>query len=100
MFMAFNTAQNLESTLVEDTQLVNASLALLYGTFTLCAAVVPKLIQLIGPRLAMGIGSIPYVLLVLANCKPSWGTFMPAFFLVGVGAIACPSARVRTIVIG
>ena len=34
----------------------------------------------------MTIGGVPYVLLVFANMSPSWGTFMPAFAGVGLGA--------------
>ena len=86
LFCAFNTAQNLESTVVSDTRLVNASLATLYGCFTVFAVVAPAVVSRIGPKAAMLAGSLPYVLLVLANMLPSWGTFIPAFALVGVGA--------------
>lgn len=93
LFMAFNTAQSLESTVVVDNQLVNASLALLYGTFTAFTIVAPKVINLLGPRLAMALGAIPYVLLVFANIHPSWGLFIPAFAGVGIGAALLWSAQ-------
>ena len=79
LFMAFNTCQNLESTVVSDNQLVNAALATLYGVFTLSTIVAPRVVTTLGPKWAMTIGGIPYVLLVFANMAPSWGTFMPAF---------------------
>lgn len=43
--------QNLESTVVSDNQLVNLSLALLYGVFTLVAVFAPRIVSVIGPRL-------------------------------------------------
>ncbi len=51
IFCAFNTAMNLESTVVTDTQLVNASNAILYALFTLMTIVAPKVVSLLGPRM-------------------------------------------------
>ena len=86
LFCAFNTAQNLESSVVADNQLVNAALATLYGVFTIFTVVAPRVVSVIGPKWAMTLGAVPYVLLVFANMKPSWATFMPAFAGVGIGA--------------
>jgi MFS family permease len=85
--MAFNTAQNLESTVVSDTRLVNVCLAALYGVFTLVAIVAPKLVKILSPKWSMVIGAIPYVLLVFVNvATPSYSLYLPAFIGVGAGA--------------
>lgn len=86
VFMAFNTAQNLESTVVSDNMLVNTSLALLYGVFTFMTIVAPRLVSMMGPKAAIATGAVPYVLLVFANMAPSYSTFLPAFAAVGFGA--------------
>lgn len=78
--------QSLESTVVSDNVLVNTALFTLYGVFTLMAIVAPKVVSIIGPRNAMVLGAIPYVLLVFANMAPSYYTFIPAFAGVGFGA--------------
>lgn len=41
---------------------------------------------MLGPRLGMVLGAIPYVLLVFANIAPSYGTLIPASAGVGFGA--------------
>ena len=53
IFCAFNSAQNLESTVVSDTQLVNTSLALLYGVFTFMTIFAPRLVSIMGPKLCV-----------------------------------------------
>lgn len=78
--------QALESTVVSDNLLVNASLALLYGVFTLMTVVAPRIVSVIGPRWSIVLGAVPYVLLVFANMAPSYYTFLPAFAAVGFGA--------------
>jgi hypothetical protein len=42
--------QNLESTVVSDNQLVNISLALLYGVFTIVAVFAPRIVSVIGAK--------------------------------------------------
>jgi hypothetical protein len=78
--------QSLESTVVTDNALVNTALFTLYGVFTLACLVAPKVVGLIGPKMAMVVGAVPYVLLVFANMAPSYYTFIPSFAGVGLGA--------------
>lgn len=84
--MAFNTTQALETTVLTDKTLANATLGVIYAVFTAFAIVAPKVVDYLGPRLAMMIGAVPYVLVVFANMAPSWGTLIPASAGVGAGA--------------
>jgi hypothetical protein len=86
LFMAFNTVNGLVSTLVSDNRLVQAASSLLYGIFTLSTIVAPAIIERLGSRMCMFLGSIPYVLLVFANIHPCYELFVPAYIGVGVGA--------------
>jgi hypothetical protein len=86
LFMAFNTVNGLVSTLVSDNRLVQAASSLLYGVFTLSTIVAPAIIERLGSRMCMFLGSIPYVLLVFANIHPCYELFVPAYIGVGVGA--------------
>ena len=86
MFMAFNTTQALISTLTSDKTLAYATLGVLYGIFTMTSFIAPKLVDLMGPRIAITVGAIPYVLFVFANIYPVWGTLLPASAGVGFGA--------------
>lgn len=87
LFMAFNTAQQLETTVVpaDQHQMVYVSLGVLYAVFTVAAIVAPKVVGFLGPRISMMLGAVPYVLLVFANMKPCYELFVPAFFAVGLG---------------
>ena len=84
--MAFNTSQGLISTLTTDKTLAFATLVVLYGVFTCTTIVAPKLVDVMGPRLAITLGAVPYVLFVFANILPVWGTLLPASAAVGFGA--------------
>ena len=86
VFAAFNTVQLLESSVLTDKQLAFTTLSTIYAVFAATNIVAPKVVSLLGPRLGLGLGSICYVLLVVANIAPSWGTLVPASALVGVGA--------------
>lgn len=86
VFMAFNTTQALISTLTSDKTLAYATLGVLYGIFTMTSFIAPKLVDLMGPRIAITVGAIPYVLFVFANIYPVWGTLLPASAGVGFGA--------------
>jgi len=86
LFMAFNTTQALETTLLSDQTLAYATLGVLYGVFTATTIIAPKLVDILGPRIGMGIGAVPYVLLVFANIYPDYYTLIPASAGVGFGA--------------
>jgi len=84
--MAFNTSQGLSSTLSSDKTLAYTTLGVLYGVFTCTTIVAPKLVAVLGPRLAITLGAVPYVLFVFANIYPVWATLLPASAGVGFGA--------------
>ncbi len=86
VFMAFNTTQALETTLLTDKTLAYATLGVLYGVFTLTTIIAPKIVDILGPRLSMFVGAIPYILMVFANISPSYGLLLPASAGVGFGA--------------
>merc|ERR1711865_778393 len=84
IFMAFNTAQALQSTL--NKTLGNACLCTLYGTFTVACLVGPLVVDRWGPKISMIVGAATYIAMVLSNLKPSWALSIPMYFLVGFGA--------------
>jgi len=87
VFMAFNTAQTLATSLPGGpANLGYVDLAALYATFTVACFFVPPWISKIGPKWAMIIGSIPYVLMVGATLAPSYYLSVPMNTLVGLGA--------------
>jgi MFS family permease len=86
VFMAFNTTQALISTLVSDKQLAYATLGVLYGVFTATSFVAPKIVDRVGPRLAISGGALFYVAFVFCNIYPVWATLLPASAGVGFGA--------------
>lgn len=50
IFMAFNTAQALETSVVTSKWLSHTCLAVLYGAFTLSSVVAPRVVRWLGPR--------------------------------------------------
>ena len=54
--------------------------------FAVTGVAAPKIVSFLGPRLGMFVGSIFYILLVLANMYPRYWTLVPASAGVGVGA--------------
>eukprot|EP00656_Telonema_subtile_P034537 TRINITY_DN3860_c0_g6_i1.p1 TRINITY_DN3860_c0_g6~~TRINITY_DN3860_c0_g6_i1.p1 ORF type:complete len:526 (-),score=146.03 TRINITY_DN3860_c0_g6_i1:119-1696(-) len=86
VFMAFNTAQALQSTLGSIPGLGNACLCTLYTVFTLTCLAGPIVVRKWGPRISMVLGAVLHVPMVLSNLKPSWGLSIPMYLLVGIGA--------------
>ena len=74
VFAAFNAAQNLASNLPGPPGLGTITFAALYGTYTVLCIPAPKVVEIIGPKLAMVIGVIPYVLLVFSHLLPTYCT--------------------------
>lgn len=85
VFMAFNTAQALATSLL-DKDLARACIGLLYFTFALTCVFAPAIVRYMSPKWAVVLGAIPYVALVFTNLKPSWGLSLPFWILVGLGA--------------
>lgn len=83
--MAYNTAQSLQTTVSEDKTLALTALGVLYGALCITTVIAPKIVQKLGPKKSMIVGSIPYVLFVFTSSSPSWGTLIPSAFFVGIG---------------
>ncbi len=86
VFMAFNTTQALETTILTDKTLARVALGVLYAVFTATTVFAPKVVDVIGPRLSMAIGAVPYVLIVFANLDPTYPLLLSASAGVGFGA--------------
>jgi len=76
-----------------DPTLGNICLSALYGTFTLVSIPAPRLVHLLGPRLSIVFGGIPYVLMVASFLLPSdlpmavtYSLKILAYSLTGIGA--------------
>ena len=85
MFMAYNTAQALATSLL-DKDLARACIGSLYFTFALTCIFAPAIVRYLSPKWAVVLGALPYVALVFTNLKPSWGLSLPFWILVGLGA--------------
>lgn len=83
VFLAFNAAQGLTTSL--DGDLGNICLGVLYGTFSIFCVAAPRIVNNLGPSLAMTMGAATYVVMVFSNIKPSYYLSIPANFLVGLG---------------
>ena len=86
VFTAFNTVQMLISSSLSDKALAYTTLSTIYLVFAATNIVAPKVVDMVGPRLGLFMGSIAYIILVAANIYPVWATLVPASALVGVGA--------------
>ena len=74
IFAAFNAAQSLVGAIPGPAGIGAASFAALYGTYTILCIPAPKLVATLGPKLAMVLGAIPYVLLVFSFLAPTMCT--------------------------
>ena len=74
IFAAFNAAQSLVGALPGPAGIGAASFAALYGTYTLLCIPAPKVVESLGPKLAMVLGAIPYVALVFSFLAPEMCT--------------------------
>jgi MFS family permease len=94
LFMSFNTVQYLFSTVLKDKMVAFVSLAAIYAAFTPVAIPAPKIVSIIGPRLAIFFGALPYAALTFGcmlvqqfpNANLGWPLLLPLSAAVGVGA--------------
>ena len=57
---------------VQEGDLGNVSLGILYTSFTLFSVVAPPVVTRLGPKHALVVGSSGYVLFIIANLVPTW----------------------------
>ena len=86
IFAAWNTTQSFATTV--DPSLGNAFLFTLYLSFTLFAVLGPRIVQYLGPKNAIIVGAVPYLLGVLSFLAPSDMTVENQYILkIVVGAL-------------
>ena len=86
IFAAWNTTQSFATTV--DPSLGDAFLFALYITFTLFAVLGPRIVQYLGPKNAIIVGGLPYLLGVLSFLAPSDMSEQNQYILkVSVGAL-------------
>jgi hypothetical protein len=84
LFTAFQSLQNLQSSLNVDEGRGLASLSVIYASLIIsCMFVPPYLIGRLGCKWTLVVSMISYVLYTVANYYVQWWTLIPASFLVG-----------------
>jgi len=83
LFSAFSPTQNLETTLNADLGFL--SLSILYGFLSLSNFISPMVINKIGQKFSLIIGTLAYVLYIAANIKVTAPTLCIASAILGVG---------------
>ena len=84
LFTAFQSLQNLQSSLNKDEGLGLASLSVIYGALILsCIFVPPFMIGRLGCKWTLVLSMIGYVLYTVSNYYARWGTLIPASIIIG-----------------
>lgn len=84
LFTAFQSLQNLQSSLNKDEGLGVASLSVIYGALIVsCMFVPPFVIGRLGCKWTLVLSMTGYVLYTVANYYARWGTLIPASIIIG-----------------
>lgn len=84
LFTAFQSLQNLQSSLNKDEGLGLASLSVIYAALILsCIFVPPFVIGRLGCKWTLVLAMTGYVLYTVANYYARWGTLIPASIIIG-----------------
>lgn len=84
LFTAFQSLQNLQSSLNPDEGLGLASLCVIYASLIMsCIFVPPFMIGRLGCKWTLVLAMTGYVLYTLANYYANWYTLMPASIIIG-----------------
>jgi len=84
LFTAFQSLQNLQSSLNPDKGLGLASLSVIYAALILsCMFVPPVMVGRLGCKWTLVISMVGYVLYTAANYHARWWTLIPASILIG-----------------
>eukprot|EP01083_Nonionella_stella_P063477 164930_1 len=86
VFVAFSGAQNFATSRESDGNLGNISLSIVYGVFTLATFISGYVVDVVGVKLCLLLGSVSYVGFVAANIFYNIGTVAPTSALLGIGA--------------
>lgn len=94
LFTAFQSLQNLQSSLNKDEGLGLASLSVIYGALILsCIFVPPFVIGRIGCKWTLVLSMTGYVLYTVSNYYAHWGTLIPASIIIGTCAAPLWSSK-------
>lgn len=94
VFTAFQTMGNIQATVIKSIQIDDKSftgdgyysLAIIYAVFAITNWAAPSIISLIGPRIAMIIGAVTYVLFIMSYLIPQTWLLYFASGIMGMGA--------------
>ncbi|XP_020619657.1 protein unc-93 homolog A-like [Orbicella faveolata] len=94
LFTAFQSLQNLQSSLNKDEGLGLASLSVIYAALILsCIFVPPFVIGRLGCKWTLVLAMTGYVLYTVANYYARWGTLIPASIIIGICAAPLWSSK-------
>ncbi|KAL3858709.1 hypothetical protein ACJMK2_008970 [Sinanodonta woodiana] len=94
LFTAFQSSQNLQSSLNKAEGLGTVTLATIYAASVLSGLLLPPLvIRHLGCKWSLVLSMPCYILYMAANFYPVWGTMLPASLLLGVGAAPLWAAK-------
>ncbi|XP_067929897.1 protein unc-93 homolog A-like [Watersipora subatra] len=94
LFTAFGPVQDLQSSLFKEGGMGTTVLAILYGAFVISGfLVVTPLINSIGSKWTLVISIVCYITYVAAHFHATWGVFIPAAVMAGMGAAPLWAAK-------
>lgn len=94
LFTAFQSLQNLQSSLNKDEGLGLASLCVIYAALILsCIFVPPFVIGRLGCKWTLVLSMTGYVLYTVSNYYARWGTLIPASIIIGICAAPLWSSK-------
>ncbi|KAK3600238.1 hypothetical protein CHS0354_030269 [Potamilus streckersoni] len=94
LFTAFQSSQNLQSSLNKAEGLGTVTLSTVYAASVLSGLLLPPLIiHHLGCKWSLVLSMPCYILYMAANFYPVWGTMLPASVLLGVGAAPLWAAK-------
>lgn len=94
LFTAFQSLQNLQSSLNKDEGLGLASLCVIYAALILsCIFVPPFVIGRLGCKWTLVLSMTGYVLYTVSNYYARWGTLIPASIIIGMCAAPLWSSK-------
>ncbi|KAI3383475.1 hypothetical protein SNEBB_007477 [Seison nebaliae] len=87
LFSAFQALSNLQSSINNDSGLGTASLSTVYAGIVISCLLLPHtLINAFGLKKTLMLSQSAYLLYIMANFYPTWGTMIPSAALLGFGA--------------
>jgi len=94
LFTAFQSLQNLQSTLNKDEGLGTGGLAIVYGSLVISCIFLPTfVIAHLGCKWTMAVSMVCYILYMAANFHAVWGLIVPASIIIGLGAAPLWSSK-------